>query len=68
MRDHLIAIMQDENIAVEQGRFHPSALEQADEVFICNSLIGIWPVTHIADLELSIGPMTRKLQQLLSRK
>lgn len=68
MRDHLLSIMRNENIAVEQVRSPLNALLQADEVFICNSLIGIWPVIQIDDREYAIGPMTRKLQQLLSRK
>lgn len=43
-------------------------LKQADEVFICNSLIGIWPVTHITDLDLDLcyGPVTQKLQNALN--
>ncbi|MFB4393079.1 MULTISPECIES: aminodeoxychorismate lyase [unclassified Pseudomonas] len=39
-------------------------LEQADEVFLCNSVYGIWPVRMFAELNLnwSPGPLTRKLQ------
>ncbi|MFF7861218.1 aminodeoxychorismate lyase [Pseudomonas monteilii] len=38
------------------------ALEQADEVFVCNSVYGIWPVRGIAALNWLPGPLTRKLQ------
>ncbi|GLO10086.1 TPA: aminodeoxychorismate lyase [Pseudomonas putida] len=38
------------------------ALEQADEVFVCNSVYGIWPVRGVAALNWSPGPLTRKLQ------
>lgn len=38
------------------------ALEQADEVFVCNSVYGVWPVRGIAALNWSPGPLTRKLQ------
>ncbi|MGE8458061.1 MAG: aminotransferase class IV, partial [Pseudomonas alloputida] len=38
------------------------ALEQADEVFVCNSVYGIWPVCGVAALNWSPGPLTRKLQ------
>jgi len=37
-------------------------LEQADEVFVCNSVYGIWPVRGVAALNWSPGPLTRKLQ------
>lgn len=68
MRDHLLSIIQSEEIDSSQGRFYANELEQADEVFICNSLIGIWPVIQINDHVIEVGPVTRKLQQLLSRK
>ena len=37
-------------------------LEQADEVFVCNSVYGIWPVTGFTSLNWPPGPLTRKLQ------
>jgi len=37
----------------------------ADEVFICNSLIGIWPVNKIEETKFSIGNMTRRLMKNL---
>ncbi|MDY0205937.1 MAG: aminodeoxychorismate lyase [Pseudomonas sp.] len=40
-------------------------LQQADEVFTCNSLYGIWPVRAYAAQRWPIGAMTRKLQQLI---
>ncbi len=42
-------------------------LATADEAFVCNSLIGIWPVTRVAGVaELRVGPVTRRLQQVLA--
>jgi len=37
-------------------------LERADEVFVCNSVYGVWPVRGFAALNWSPGPLTRKLQ------
>ena len=37
-------------------------LQQADEVFVCNSVYGIWPVCAYAALSWPVGPLTRKLQ------
>lgn len=37
----------------------------ADELFICNSLIGLWPITSIAGHTKTVGETTRKLQRAL---
>lgn len=45
-----------------------SALHQASEMFLCNSLIGIWPVKRLDALEpASPGPITRQLQAALAQ-
>jgi len=36
----------------------------ADEVFLCNSLYGVWPVRQLQARHWSVGPLTRKLQAL----
>jgi 4-amino-4-deoxychorismate lyase len=37
----------------------------ADEVFLCNSLYGIWPVRELAGSVWPAGPRTRKLQAII---
>ena len=39
-------------------------LQWADEVFVCNSVYGVWPVRAYAALGWPVGPVTRKLQTL----
>ena len=41
-------------------------LQAAEEVFICNSLIGIWPVITIDDRKYTRGTITKRLQDLLA--
>ena len=41
-------------------------LLDADEVFMCNSLYGVWPVRQIEACVWSVGPLTRKLQRLVA--
>ena len=41
-------------------------LLDADEVFVCNSLYGVWPVRQIETSDWSVGPLTRKLQRLVA--
>lgn len=39
-------------------------LQWADEVFVCNSVYGVWPVSAYAALSWPVGPLTRKLQTI----
>ena len=39
-------------------------LQWADEVFVCNSVYGVWPVRAYAALSWPVGPLTRKLQTI----
>ena len=41
-------------------------LRRADEVFLTNSLIGIWPVAELGGVALRTGPLTRRLQNALA--
>lgn len=49
----------------EQRRIQVDLLREADEVFICNSVRGIVPVTAINGQDYTIGPVTRELQSWL---
>ena len=42
-----------------------SDLVEADELFICNSLIGICPVLAVGCMRWEAGPVTARLQQIL---
>lgn len=42
-------------------------LRDADELFICNSIIGIWPLVELIEqTHFNIGPVTRKLQTTIA--
>jgi len=43
----------------------PDRLHSADELFVCNSVIGIWPVIKLDRRRLAVGPVTRRLQQCI---
>ncbi len=58
MRD---AIMRQQ--ATEIGRFEMETLLQADEAFVCNSVMGIVPLRRIGDKTFPIGSVTRSLQE-----
>jgi len=43
-----------------------AALLQADEVFVSNSVIGIWPVRQLEEQVLSVGAITQTLQGMFN--
>ncbi len=36
-------------------------VREADEVFLCNSIIGVWPVREIDDVHYPCGPLTQRV-------
>lgn len=49
----------------EQRRLHADMLWEADEIFICNTVRGVVPLTAVNDHAYAIGPVTRELQAWL---
>jgi 4-amino-4-deoxychorismate lyase len=63
VRSHILA---GYGARCEQRRVTLDMVQEADEVFICNTVKGIVPVTAIDDQEFDIGPVTRELQNWLT--
>ena len=59
------AILQAFKLRCEQRRIALDMLPEADEVFICNAVRGILPVTRVGQWRYAIGPNTRELQSWL---
>jgi 4-amino-4-deoxychorismate lyase len=68
MRNYLIAQLRKMNVPIREGYFPPSDLLEADEIFLTNSLIKVWPVTRLENKALPIGPVTRKLQAVFTEE
>lgn len=71
IREQIIRLAAQREIPLKEGLFAVDTLYQADEVFVCNSIIAIWPVIQctLADQRQSrwsIGPITQCLQSSLS--
>ncbi len=49
------------------GDFQLDSLYEAQELFICNSLLGVAPVTQIAGTSFKIGTITRNIQERLGQ-
>ena len=66
MRSQLLALADQLSINSEVCQLGMADLQAAEEVFICNSLIGIWPVISIDDRKYTRGIITSRLQDLLA--
>ena len=64
MRAELLDQAAAQGIATQVRDIGYEELLAADEVFLCNSLYGVWPVRRFAGHDWSVGPLTRKLQAL----
>ncbi|MCK4864081.1 MAG: aminodeoxychorismate lyase [Gammaproteobacteria bacterium] len=66
MRKTIINLSKDLGISIFEKTFTKSELEQADELFLTNSLFGIWSVRKIAKTRFTkVGEVTKKLQEEL---
>lgn len=63
MRKTIIKIAKEKNLEVYEKDFSKSELEMADELFLTNSLFGIWPVRTIGHTRFTkVGEVTQLLQ------
>ena len=66
MRARVLEMAAEDSITARVQRLELDALLQADEVFVCNSLMGVWPVIAIDNYAFRKGPVTARLQTLLA--
>ena len=64
MRGELLAQARQLGVTVVERDIDYAELLGADEVFMCNSLYGVWPVRALAAHDWPVGPLTRKLQAI----
>jgi 4-amino-4-deoxychorismate lyase len=67
MRGMIMNISLNQGLSVIEHLFTKDELLSADEVFVCNSIIGVWPVALIDDTHFSVGPITRNIQIQLDK-
>ncbi|HEY6455820.1 MAG TPA: aminodeoxychorismate lyase [Steroidobacteraceae bacterium] len=65
MRRVVIDTAQAGGVAVTETALDAAALAGAEEIFLTNARIGIWPVRALDGRERARGPLTRQLQQWL---
>ncbi|MGZ8916866.1 MAG: aminodeoxychorismate lyase [Methylobacter sp.] len=62
MRGITMTLSSEQHLPVIEHSFTKDVLLSADEVFVSNSIIGIWPVNQIGNTSYQVGPITRQIQ------
>ncbi len=63
MRRYLLERAEKADIQLRVATISLAELMRAEEIFLCNSVIGVWPVAAVGAWKFKIGPMTRQAQQ-----
>lgn len=66
-RDRILEIAAQLGIPTQETDLQVADFQQASEVFISNSLIGIWPVRRFMQQDYTVGPITRRLRATLEQ-
>ena len=65
IRENILDIAENENLAADVKQLSLDDLFDADEIFMTNSIIGIWPVISIDTINYKVGNVSNLLQQKL---
>ena len=65
MRDFICQYAEALSIPCQQTEISLAELKAADAIFVCNSVIGIWPVIYFARRDYSVDSTVRDLMQHL---
>lgn len=65
IRERIISVAKKNNISVKEVNISFDQLCEASEIFLTNSLIGIWPVCRMEKQKYTIGPFAHRMKELL---
>jgi 4-amino-4-deoxychorismate lyase len=68
MRRLVLELAPGLGLEVREQRLPAAVLEEADEIFVCNALIGLWPVSAIGRWRRTPGPVTRRIAAALAAR
>lgn len=67
MRSIIMMLSSYHDLSVIEHTFTKDELLLADEVFVCNSIIDIWPIKQIENTSFPVGLITRQLQSWVAQ-
>jgi len=65
LRNIVISEAQKNQIQLVEKALSKKDLKAADELFVTNSIVGIWPVKQLEEQRYALGPLTKRIQKLL---
>jgi 4-amino-4-deoxychorismate lyase len=65
MRGIILEIIAERNLKLIEHDYHKEDLLAADEAFVCNSIIGLWPIGQLEQNVFSEQHLTKQIQQWL---
>jgi 4-amino-4-deoxychorismate lyase len=68
VREQVLLIAEKNNFKMHVKKTGVDELHMADEIFITNSVIGIWPVNHFDETSYPVGDITRRFQEALLQR
>ncbi len=63
MRRHILEQAAKAGMQIRVAELSLVELMQANEIFLCNSLIGVWPVSELDGHDYAVGSVTRRAQR-----
>ncbi len=67
IRQKVIALAAELSLEVRIDKISLQRLMDADEAFMCNSIIGIWPIILLGEKFLEVGGKTTRIKKLLQK-
>lgn len=68
IRSVVLEIARQNQLENQIARIVIDDIKAADEVFMTNSVIGLWPVAAFEQVDYEVGPVTRKIMQCLEER
>ena len=65
IRNKIIDVAPTLGMEIQEKKLSLDELQNADEIFVCNSVIGIWPVTQLKEKSFSVGEITNQIRKAL---
>ncbi len=66
VRAQVLAVARARGLDCRERRLTPAEVEAADELFLTNSIIGLWPVSRLGARTYPIGNVTQTIQTALA--
>lgn len=66
MREYILQYFKQQGIECEVRPMGLDDLKNADSMFLCNSVIGVWPICEFAGVKYSVTPLVKQVQAIVS--